>query len=77
MLRESLVFGSYFVIPIFLLLRKELSVIILLGINVCKCFAMEHVSEGCIVSIRDKVIEVKLTYILFFSEKLSPILIDI
>ena len=37
-----------------------------------KCWAIEPVSEICIVSLLNRVVEVKLTYILLFSEIQSP-----
>ena len=37
-----------------------------------KCCAMEFVSERCIVSLLNRVVEVKPTYILLFSEIQSP-----
>ena len=37
-----------------------------------RCCAMELVSESCIVSLLNRVVEVRLMYILLFSEIQSP-----
>ena len=56
--------------------RWEFFVVVLLGMNVFfKCWAIELVSERCIVSLLDRVVEVKPTYILLLlllSEIQSP-----
>ena len=73
MLRESEVFVYYFDVLILLCCRWESSVVVLLGMNVFfKCWAIELVSERCIVSLLDRVVEVKPTYILLLSEIQSP-----
>ena len=48
------------------------NVVVLLGMNVFfKCWAVELVSERCIVSLLDRVVEVKPTYILLLSSKIQ------
>ena len=69
MLRESEVFVYYFDVLILLYCRWEFSVVVLLGMNVFfKCWAIGLLSERCIVSLLDRVVEVKPTYILLLSE---------
>ena len=73
MLRESVVFVCYFDVLILLCCRREFFVILLLSMNVFfKYCAMELISERCIVSLLDRVVEVKPTYILLLSEIQSP-----
>ena len=63
MLRESEVFVYYFDVRVLLCCRWEFFVVVLLGMNVfLKCWAIELVSERCIVSLLDRVVEVKPTY---------------
>ena len=64
MLRESVIFACYFAVLILLCFLLEFSIILLLGMNVF----LNVVSERCIVSLLDRVVEVKPTYILLFSE---------
>ena len=73
MLRESEVFVYYFDVRVLLCCRWEFFVVVLLGMNVfLNAWAIELVSERCIVSLLDRVVEVKPTYILLLSEIQSP-----
>ena len=72
-LRVCVVFVCYLVALILLCFRQEFYEILLSGMNVfLRCCATELVSERCILILLDRVVEVKPTYILLFSEIQSP-----
>ena len=71
--RESVVFVYYFDVLILLCCRWEFSVIVLLGMNVfLNAELLNLYQKGGIVSLLDRVVEVKPTYILLLSEIQSP-----
>ena len=70
MLRESVVFVSYFDVLILLSVRILRNSVV--GHKYFfKCWVIELVSEKCIVNLLDRVVEVKLTYILLLLSEIQ------